>query len=149
MKVVVVGGSTFSLKYDDTYHFYRPPRAHHCSDTHVVVEQFDHFCPWVGQTIGLRNYCAFVRFLASAFVLLLSTTGFCVLRIVQHARRAGASSQTLLDTALEVVAAPLIILYCIGALLPAPRRSARLPCPCALAALHMIGLVPQGGPSGE
>lgn len=41
----------------------RPLRAKHCSVTDRCVEAFDHFCPWVGNTIGRGNRHLFLLFL--------------------------------------------------------------------------------------
>ena len=41
----------------------RPLRAKHCSVTDRCVETFDHFCPWVGNTIGKGNRHLFLLFL--------------------------------------------------------------------------------------
>lgn len=41
----------------------RPLRAKHCSVTDRCVEAFDHFCPWVGNTIGKGNRHLFLIFL--------------------------------------------------------------------------------------
>ena len=57
-----VGGKRVTLKWNESTHFYQPPRAHHCSVSNDCVEKFDHHCPWVGATIGqarpLRSHCA-------------------------------------------------------------------------------------------
>lgn len=47
---------------------WKPPRAHHCSMTRRCVLKMDHYCVWVGNTIGLLNYKYFVLFLFWAFI---------------------------------------------------------------------------------
>ncbi len=41
----------------------KPPRAHHCHVTNRCVLLFDHFCPWVSNSIGLFNYRYFYLFM--------------------------------------------------------------------------------------
>lgn len=47
-----VNGHRVTVRYNDTCHFYQPPRAHHCSVNDNCIERFDHHCPWVGTTVG-------------------------------------------------------------------------------------------------
>lgn len=49
---VLVNNHRVVIRYNDTCHFYQPPRAHHCSVNDNCIERFDHHCPWVGTTIG-------------------------------------------------------------------------------------------------
>ena len=72
------------IAYDDTFHLYRPPRAHHCRVSNVVVDRFDHFCPWMGNTIGARNYRWFLWFLVCASCQVLATIAFCALHVAEH-----------------------------------------------------------------
>mgnify|MGYP001807223639 FL=1 len=51
-KDVDVNGYRVTVRYNDTCHFYQPPRAHHCSVNDNCIERFDHHCPWVGTTVG-------------------------------------------------------------------------------------------------
>lgn len=37
-------------------------RAKFCRETNTCVERFDHFCPWVGNAVGARNYGFFFLF---------------------------------------------------------------------------------------
>lgn len=61
-KVVVLDGQPHELeKY----------RAKFVRETGNVVERFDHFCPWVGNAVGIRNYRHFVMFLTATNLLSL------------------------------------------------------------------------------
>eukprot|EP00934_Nitzschia_sp_Nitz4_P000834 Nitzschia sp. Nitz4//NODE_389_length_21930_cov_67.393920//9069//11776//NITZ4_additional_000049-RA//-1//CDS//3329531871//834//frame0 len=52
-----------------TCHIAKPPRSKHCRVSRKCVELFDHYCPFVDNTIGLYNYRYFY------FFLLFSTLG--------------------------------------------------------------------------
>ena len=41
---------------------WKPPRSHHCSMMGACVLKMDHFCVWMGNTVGLLNYKSFVLF---------------------------------------------------------------------------------------
>lgn len=47
---------------------WKPPRSHHCSISRRCVLKMDHYCVWVGNTVGLLNYKHFVLFLGWAFL---------------------------------------------------------------------------------
>eukprot|EP00198_Chlamydomonas_reinhardtii_P010974 XP_001700311.1 predicted protein [Chlamydomonas reinhardtii] len=74
---VYVNNQRVVIRYNDTCHFYQPPRAHHCSVNDNCIERFDHHCPWVGTTIGLRNYRTFLLFVYTSSVLCLYVFGVC------------------------------------------------------------------------
>lgn len=90
---VIVHGRHVTIRYDDTYHIYRPPRAHHCRVLNVVIARFDHFCPWTGTAIGLRNYRPFVLFLVCCTLSAIHAIAFSALHIVHHLREEGEESE--------------------------------------------------------
>jgi len=55
----------------------RSTRAHRCSISGAVVVKYDHYCVWVGASVGHGNHRAYISFLASILVLCVSTS--CVL----------------------------------------------------------------------
>jgi len=48
----------------------RVPRSKHCKVVDRCVEKYDHFCPWVNNAIGARNYRYFLLFVFSTAVFL-------------------------------------------------------------------------------
>ncbi|XP_061106696.1 uncharacterized protein LOC133134510 [Conger conger] len=53
------------LRLCHTCHIVRPLRAKHCRATNRCVEQFDHYCPYIYNTVGRRNRTYFLGFLSS------------------------------------------------------------------------------------
>ena len=70
---VEVNGHMVVVRYNETCNFYQPPRAHHCSVLNDCIERFDHYCPWVGTTIGKRNYRFYLLFVFSSSFLCIYT----------------------------------------------------------------------------
>lgn len=78
---VMVNGHRVVVRYNETCHFYQPPRAHHCSVNDNCIKKFDHHCPWVGTTIGLRNYRFFLSFIFTASLLCVYVCATAVMAI--------------------------------------------------------------------
>jgi len=70
---VEVNGHMVVVRYNETCNFYQPPRAHHCSVLNDCIERFDHYCPWVGTTVGKRNYRFYLLFVFSSSILCIFT----------------------------------------------------------------------------
>jgi len=78
---VVVDGERHALA---TY------RAKMCRQTENCVEEFDHYCPWVGNAVGRRNYRYFVAFITFVSFLALVVGASACARLVDlklHHRR--------------------------------------------------------------
>ena len=74
-------GKTVTVKWNDTIHAYQPVRAHHCSANDDCVDKFDHHCPWVGTTIGRRNYRTFLFFVFGTTLLCAYVVCVCAWQI--------------------------------------------------------------------
>lgn len=55
----------------------RPLRAKHCAVNDRCVEVFDHYCPWVGNTIGKKNRHIFCTLLVVTALSLVSRVSSC------------------------------------------------------------------------
>lgn len=58
-------------RWSDQTQSYRPRNSMYCPDCKVVVEDFDHTCPWTGTAIGKKNMGAFQMFVGLVFVCLI------------------------------------------------------------------------------
>ena len=66
---VHIGDAVLQRKWCKTCQVMRPLRASHCRKTGRRVDEFDHYCPWIGNTVGRDNYGWFLLFLAYARAL--------------------------------------------------------------------------------
>eukprot|EP00210_Caulerpa_lentillifera_P009180 g8752.t1 len=110
---VPVNGQSVTVRYNETCHFYQPPRAHHCSVNDNCIEKFDHHCPWVGTTIGLRNYRFFLSFIftASLLCLYVIATGIAAIKLAHDDLETDDSK--VAEAIEEVPAAVAVSIYCI------------------------------------
>lgn len=50
----------------------RPPRTHHDKQYDKCILEYEHFCPFINNTVGKRNYRMFILFMLSAVILSIS-----------------------------------------------------------------------------
>jgi hypothetical protein len=60
-----------SWRWSDRTHSYKPRGSFYDPDTGVIVQDFDHTCPWTGTAIGKKNLGSFHWFVALVFVCLV------------------------------------------------------------------------------
>lgn len=65
------GNEAGPWRWSDQAHSYRPRNSMYCPDCKVVIEEFDHTCPWTGTAIGKKNMGAFQVFVGLVFVCLI------------------------------------------------------------------------------
>jgi hypothetical protein len=65
------GESSGKWRWNDRVQSYVPRGAMYDPDCAVVVEQFDHTCPWTGTAIGKGNMFAFQAFIGLLFTCLI------------------------------------------------------------------------------
>jgi len=58
-------------KWNDTARSFHPRTAVYDPDCAVVIEEYDHVCPWTGTAIGKKNMSAFHAFVGSIFLCLM------------------------------------------------------------------------------
>lgn len=69
--VTTSGRMNTSWRWNDQAQTYRPRNAFYDPDCAVVVEEFDHTCPWTGTAIGKKNLKAFHSFVCLVFTCLI------------------------------------------------------------------------------
>jgi len=65
------GGNAFL--WNEQVASYRPPDAMYCRECKVLIEDYDHLCPWTGTGIGKKNMTCFKAFVVSVNLLCYST----------------------------------------------------------------------------
>ncbi len=103
----------------------RPLRAKHCAATDRCIEQFDHFCPWVGNAIGRRNRALFLLFLWLELGALVITAVVGAVRLHAATRHRHAGSAVAWGAAFLVVDCFLVL--SVGALAITQARHAPVP----------------------
>jgi len=101
-------------------HIVKPPRSKHCRVRRTCVATFDHYCPYVGNTVGLYNYRWFVLYCLSFTLAALHW------EVLAYARaRAGGG-----DMLLYVSAAWFALFVAFGLAMLAYHAQLLAICPC-------------------
>jgi len=62
----------------------RPLRSKHCSTLDMCVIRYDHYCPFLANTIGAKNYRFYLLFLIVTIATLPTLTAFEVMYMIEH-----------------------------------------------------------------
>lgn len=68
-------GNRKQYSYDDRTKTWRPISARYADDCGVLVEDYDHTCPWTGTAIGKGNLTYFYMFTGGLFPLIIFLVG--------------------------------------------------------------------------
>jgi len=72
-------------RWCDTCNLWRPPRSKHCYQLDACVNHFDHYCPWVGNAVGLRNFLSFYCFIFFLCMHCISVFTTVIISLVHYA----------------------------------------------------------------
>jgi len=59
----------------------RPSRAHHCRVTDRCIARYDHYCCYIGSSVGLANYKYYVLFVWTTFLHSCVVLAACITRL--------------------------------------------------------------------
>lgn len=83
----VVNGVELELKFCATCGILRPPRASHDRKTDRCVQKFDHFCVFIGNSVGRDNYHWFLCFIGLTAFSAAYFFAYCLFHVVHLADR--------------------------------------------------------------
>ncbi|KAK7206732.1 DHHC palmitoyltransferase-domain-containing protein [Myxozyma melibiosi] len=90
----------------------RPDRAHHSSEVDRCVLKMDHYCPWLGSIIGLRNYKTFYLFIMNSLIFNMFSFVTITAYAVIYAREDHLVAQFVVVAVLSGIFAGLLVVFC-------------------------------------
>lgn len=113
---VLTSRGRVSLNYCEECHIFRGKTTEHCPQSNNCISRFDHFCPWIGNDVGARNYAYFFLFVTNLCLLLALAVACSIAQLVLqrglfHADRVSADI---------VGSLCLLVLSCVATLFSFP-----------------------------
>eukprot|EP00474_Spongospora_subterranea_P011150 CRZ11608.1 hypothetical protein [Spongospora subterranea] len=90
---VKIGTRTVALTWCYTCLHWKPIRTHHCREIDCCVMEMDHYCPWISNCVGKRNYRHYVLFVWLSSALDIYAMGSQILLIVEWVDSGWPSNQ--------------------------------------------------------
>mmetsp|Transcript_15893 Transcript_15893/g.19780 ORF Transcript_15893/g.19780 Transcript_15893/m.19780 type:complete len:237 (+) Transcript_15893:83-793(+) len=78
-----------AILWNEQVQSYQPLDAHYSRECKVLIQGFDHVCPWTGTAIGSKNIKAFYVFVSCISFLVVSSIllwGFCIAKMIKFSR---------------------------------------------------------------
>lgn len=63
---------------------YRPPGALYCRECKVLIQDYDHLCPWTGTGIGRKNMFCFKSFVINANIICYTSIGLVAYELLRN-----------------------------------------------------------------
>ena len=115
-QTTLVNGVEIELKICATCGIVRPPRASHDRKTDRCVNKFDHFCVFIGNSVGRSNYPWFLCFVGLTSLSAIYLFAYCLFHVVHLAdrleREGGSRSEMAFSKAIgQAIGSVVIGLY--------------------------------------
>ena len=114
VSLTIVNGVELELKFCPTCGIVRPPRASHDRKTDRCVQKFDHFCVFIGNSVGRDNYHWFLCFIGLTASSAAFFVAYCLFHVIHLADRLEHEGGTSSDMAFGKAIGQAILSVVIG-----------------------------------